>query len=123
MHNVEKNGITFINDVSSDLPNGNPAGTHLFKVNNGNTKAVCKKCSKLTVRRRFVVFIVNFEQISLIVLVFPLLTLNKQMLTGKDCLNYMLLVTFQRSICNLENYRTVYVIMKILSRKLTSKLT
>ena len=44
-------------------------------------------CSKLKTTerhhwRRSVVFIVNFEQISHIILVFPLLTLNKQMPAG-----------------------------------------
>ena len=55
---------------------------HLFKVNNEN--AMCEICSKLTVKtperrhwRRPDVFIVNSEHISHVVLVFPLLTLNK----------------------------------------------
>ena len=42
-----------------------PAGTYLLKVNNRNIK-----------RRRFGIFIVNFELISQLVLVFLLLTLN-----------------------------------------------
>ena len=50
---------------------------YLFKVNDGNAKAMYEIRSKLTTktpeRRRSNVFIVNFEQISLIVLVFPLL--------------------------------------------------
>ena len=61
-----------------------PAGIYLFKVNNGNTRTTCETCSKLTIKipkrrhcRRSGVFIVNFEHISHIVLVFPLLTLNK----------------------------------------------
>ena len=55
----------------------NAAGIYLFKVNNGNIITVCKICSKLTIKtERSGVFIVNFEQISHIVLVFPLLTLN-----------------------------------------------
>ena len=63
-----------------------PAGIYFFKVNNGNTKTMCEICSKLTMNtpelrqwRRSGVVIVNFEQISNIVLVFPLLTLSKQM--------------------------------------------
>ena len=48
------------------------AGNYMFKVNNRNTRARCE-----------IVFIVNFEHISHLVLVFPLLTLRKQMPTGK----------------------------------------
>ena len=58
-----------------------PASIYLFKVNNENTKTMREICSKLTintsVRRGFAVFIVNFEQVSHIVLVFPLLNLKK----------------------------------------------
>ena len=68
-----------------------PAGIYLFKVNNGNTRAMCESCSKLKVktpeRRQWShsgVFIVNFEQISHIVLVFPLLVLNKSM-PAREC--------------------------------------
>ena len=52
-----------------------------FKVNNRNTRTRCEICSKLTIkvpeRRRYGVFIVNFEQISLLVLLFLLLTLSR----------------------------------------------
>ena len=51
------------------------ADIYLFKVNNWNTKTVCEICSKLAIKKPG--FIVNFEQISHIVLVFPSLTLNK----------------------------------------------
>ena len=49
------------------------AGIYLFN------ETICEICSKLTIRksRRFGVCIVNFEQISHIVLVFPSLTLKK----------------------------------------------
>ena len=50
-----------------------PAGICLFKINNGNTRILCQICSKLTKT----LFIVNFEQISHIVLVFPFLILNR----------------------------------------------
>ena len=62
----------------------NPADVHLFKVNNKSTRTRREICSKLTIkipeRRhcRFGVLIVNFEHISHLVLVFPLLTLNMQ---------------------------------------------
>ena len=61
-----------------------PAGIYLFKINNGNARTVCEICSELAIKtpeprqwHRSGVFIVNFEQISHIVLVFPLLPLNK----------------------------------------------
>ena len=63
----------------------NPVSIYMFKVNNKNTKTRCEIFSKLTVRtleryhwRRSGVFIVNFEHISHLVLVFPLLTLIKE---------------------------------------------
>ena len=61
-----------------------PAGIYLLKVNNRNTRTRCGICSKLTINtperrhwRRSGVFIVNFEHIPHLVLVFLLLTLNK----------------------------------------------
>ena len=60
-----------------------PAGIYLLKVNNRNTRKRCETCSKLTIKRpeqrrwrRSTVFIVNFEHISHLLLVFILLTLN-----------------------------------------------
>ena len=60
-----------------------PAGIYMLKVNNRNTKTRREICSKLTRKiperrhwRRSVIFIVNFEHISHLVLVFLLLTLN-----------------------------------------------
>ena len=60
-----------------------PAGIYLVKVNDRNTRTRCDVCSKLTIKtlerrhwRRSSVFIVNFERISRLVLVFLLLTLN-----------------------------------------------
>ena len=61
-----------------------PVGIYMFKVNNGNTKTRCEVCSDLTIKtperrywRRSGVFIVNFEHISLLVLVFLLLILRR----------------------------------------------
>ena len=58
----------------------NSAGIYLLKVNNRNTRTRCGICSKLTIktpeRRHWRIFIVNFEHISHLVLVFLLLTLN-----------------------------------------------
>ena len=60
----------------------------MFKVNNGNTRKMCRTSLKLKIktpqRRRSSVFIVNFEQISQIALVFPLLTLIKCIKSGKS---------------------------------------
>ena len=59
------------------------AGIYMLKFNNRNTKTRREICSKLTRKiperrhwRRSVIFIVNFEHISHLVLVFLLLTLN-----------------------------------------------
>ena len=68
----------------------NPAGNYIFKVNNRNTRARCEIYSKWTIKtqerchwHRFGVFIVNFEHFSYLVLVFLLLTLSREMTTGK----------------------------------------
>ena len=60
-----------------------PADIYLFTVNNRNTRARCEIPLKLTIKtlerrnlRRFGVFIVNFEHISYLVLVFLLFNLN-----------------------------------------------
>ena len=57
----------------------------MFKVNNKNTRARCEICSKLTIKkpkqrqwRRSGVFLVSFEHISHLVLVFLLLTLSSK---------------------------------------------
>ena len=60
-----------------------PAGIYLLKANNGNNRARCEICSKLTIkipeRRQWCrsgIFLVNFEHDSHLVLVFLLLTLS-----------------------------------------------
>ena len=60
-----------------------PASIYLFKANTGNTRTMCEICSNLTVEtpewrqwHHYGVFVVNYEQISHIVLLFQLLTLN-----------------------------------------------
>ena len=66
-----------------------PADIYMFKVKNKNTRARCEICSKLTIktperrRRRFGVFIVNFEHISHLALVLLFLTLSWQMPAGE----------------------------------------
>ena len=52
------------------------AGIYLLKVNNKNTRTRCEIRSKLTILILLVNFIVNFEHISHLVLVFLLLTLK-----------------------------------------------
>ena len=66
-----------------------PAGNYMFKVNNRDTRTRFEICSKLTMKtperrhwRRSGVFIINFELVSHLVLVFLLLTLNRLMLAG-----------------------------------------
>ena len=62
----------------------NPTGIYLFKAHSENTRAMCKICSKLTIKKKerghwcYVgILSVNYEQISHIFLVLPLLALNK----------------------------------------------
>ena len=61
-----------------------PAGIYLLKVNNKNIRTMCEICSKLTIKiperhhwGRSGIFIVNFEHISDVALVFLLLTLRR----------------------------------------------
>ena len=59
-------------------------GINLFKFNNGNKKTMRRTCSKLAIKLQhssttFYCFITNFEQISHIILMFPVLSLNKKM--------------------------------------------
>ena len=75
--------IVFHGSIHSHIESTNPAGIYLLKVDNRNTRARCEICSKLTIKtperrhwRRSDVFIVNFEHISHLVLVFLLLSLN-----------------------------------------------
>ena len=70
-------------------------GIYLLNVNNRNTGTRCEICSKLTIKtrerchwRRSGVLIVNFEHISLLVLVFLLLTLNIKLPAGIGILAY-----------------------------------
>ena len=58
-----------------------PVGIYLLKIHDRITRTRCEICSKLTIKttdamRRSGVFIVNFEHISHLVLVFLLSTLN-----------------------------------------------
>ena len=57
----------------------NPANIYLFKFNNVNTRTICEIHSNLTVNtperrqlHRSGIFVVNFKQVSHIVLLFPL---------------------------------------------------
>ena len=59
---------------------------YLLDVNNRNTRKRCEICSNLTIKTRYWCrsgeYIANFEHISHLFLVFLLLTLCKEMLTG-----------------------------------------
>ena len=66
-----------------------PIGNHLIKVSNRNTRARCEIYSKLAIKTReqhhwccSSVFIVNYEHISDLALVFLLLTLSRYMPIG-----------------------------------------
>ena len=73
-----------INFEKFNESHGNPDDTYY-----GNTTTMCKVCSKLTIKMpkrgqgRGSGFIVNSEQITYIITVFPLLTSNKLMPAGK----------------------------------------
>ena len=54
----------------------------MFKVNNRNTRKLCEICSKLTIKITKRYFIVNFEQISHLLLVFLLLNLSIHLFVG-----------------------------------------
>ena len=65
----------------------------MFKIKVGNTRTRCEICLKLTIKiperrhwRRSSIFIINFEHISDLVLVFLLLTLSRYMPAGTDAL-------------------------------------
>ena len=80
---VRCNLFLYANDPCLVFQSNTPAGNYMFKVNNRNTRARCEICSKLTIKtpeRPHLhcsdVFIVNFEHISHLVLVFLLLTLS-----------------------------------------------
>ena len=78
---VEKGKKNAIKEVVPDRLKGAfrtfPAGIYLLKVNNRNSRTRCEICSKLIIKiperrqwRRSGIFIVNFEHISHLVLVF-----------------------------------------------------
>ena len=61
-----------------------PAGNYMFKVNNRNTSTRCEICSKLTITtpeqrqwRRSGVFIINFEHITHLDILFLSLILSR----------------------------------------------
>ena len=63
----------------------------MFKFNNRNTRKRCEICSKLTIKlpepcqwRRFGVFIVNFEHILHLFLVFFIVDLKKKVQRGNE---------------------------------------
>ena len=70
------------------------AGIYLLKFKSRNTRTRCEICSKLPIKiperlhwRCSGIFIANFEHISPLVLVSPLLTLNMQLPAGWSLLN------------------------------------
>ena len=95
----------------------NPASIHLFKVNNRNTRRMCEICSKLKIKtpERRPAFILNFQQISHILLVFPLITLNKWLTAGRK--------PFQRRITKATSQQRCWRYYQILYCKLWDNLT
>ena len=91
----------------------NTAGINLLKVNTKNTKTRYEVCSKLIIKTpkrrhwRFGVFIVNFEHISHLVLVF-LLTLNIKLPAGKGH-------------CSLSHFIPIFAFTSMISGILTNQ--
>ena len=84
---ITKNQRKYSRYLSCNI-NKYPVGIYLLKVNNRNTRTRSAICSKLTIKTperrqwsRSGVFIVNFEHISRLDLVFLSLTLNMKMPT------------------------------------------
>ena len=78
--------VSLLSTLNILIRNINLANIYLFKVNNRNSTKRCEICSKLTIkipkrRQRCCsrIFIVKFEHITHLFLVFLLLILNKQM--------------------------------------------
>ena len=83
-----------------------PTNNYLFKAKNWNTRKKCGICLKLTIKtpgrlqwRRSAVFIVNFEHIYHLFLVFLLLTLNRWMFARLLCKKIVLRFTFSTDVC------------------------
>ena len=78
--NDSREMISFYSGVDTVPWHRFQASIYLFKVNNVYTRIKFEICSKLTIKstecRRLVVFIGNFEHVSLLILVFLLLTLG-----------------------------------------------
>ena len=89
------------------------SGIYLFRFSSGNTRAMRKICSKLTINTserlhrhqwiRSSVFIANFELTSQIILVSQLLSLNKKMSTGVGLCN----IFHKKSVKNIIETTTV----------------
>ena len=77
----EKGG--FLNYKDANESAYNLAGNYMFKVNYKSNRTNCEICSKLTIKATNRAFIVNFDPISRLVLVFLLFTLSRKMLAGK----------------------------------------
>ena len=93
----------------------------MLKVNNRNGRTKCEICSKLTIKTakrrqccRSGVFVVNFEHISYLVLVFAWLTLNMQLparrgfilvFTIDDIYSAIYMMQFQVVLCIYVNFR------------------
>ena len=78
LYNMRFDKIKIWEGVASHKVRLFPVAIYMFKVNNRNTRARCEICLNCC----FGVYIVNFEHILHLVLVFLLLTLNMQMPTG-----------------------------------------
>ena len=87
-----------------------PASNYTFKVSNRNTRTTCEICSKLTIKtlrrrhwRNSGVFIVNFEHVSHLVLVFLLSPVSRLMPAEYYCLQWKITQGFLALISEITN--------------------
>ena len=99
-----------------------PAGIYLLKVNCRNTRARCEICSKLKIKTSewchwqcSVVFIVNFEHISHLVLVFQFLTLSIKMSVGSIHTIYVCIILMTHSLSTnlIENFEHQKIVLLV----------
>ena len=84
-----ESSVNMLKLIMPFLKSENPSGIYLFKANNWDTGKMCEISSMLimTPKQHHSIFFVNFEQISHIDIVFPMLTLNnyKPVLNDYPC--------------------------------------
>ena len=102
-----------------------PTSIYLFKANHENIRTSYDNCSKLIIKsterterqhwRLYDAFIFNCEQISHVGLVFPLLTLNKQILVGliQTGVRYLSNACLSRDLHTLKYFFKTFKLLKV----------